>query len=154
MQFPQPRKSLQELFNEMKAFANSLPSERYDRTTKMMSRIPSSPFSCCTLCLLLIVLSFYASAAGEEPASTCAASQDTSTTTTCANNQSSALQTEPPQDLSGGFLIFALAMGRYGNQMEHLLGALAEAKRREPRRIIVLPSFIVWRYGRGRRCSI
>lgn len=95
------------------------------------------------------MFSFYARAGDEEPASTCAASQDT--TTTCANNKSSALQTEPPQDVSGGFLIFALAMGRYGNQMEHLLGALAEARRRAPNRIVVLPSFIVWRYGRGRR---
>ena len=95
------------------------------------------------------MFSFYARAADEEPASTCAASQDT--TTTCANNKSPALQTEPPKDVSGGFLIFALAMGRYGNQMEHLLGALAEAKRRAPSRIVVLPSFIVWRYGRGRR---
>ena len=92
---------------------------------------------------------FYVRAADEELASTCATSQDT--TTTCANNKSSALQTEPPKDVSGGFLIFALAMGRYGNQMEHLLGALAEAKRRAPRRIVVLPSFIVWRYGRGRK---
>lgn len=44
-----------------------------------------------------------------------------------------------------GYLVFILAMGRYGNQMEHLLSVLGKIK--ETNRVLVLPPFV--KYERG-----
>jgi len=83
---------------------------------------------------------------------TCHSSDDSSCVADSIAMSSSATQNvESKLDASGGFYLFALAMGRYGNQMEHLLGALAEAKRRSPNRILVLPSFVTWRFGHGQK---